>query len=513
MSARVTYTSGGISESLAADFDQAVETVRAEIPKEVGHLIGGEFRFEGRELLERRNPARLDEVISLVHEANKETVVEAVDVARAAQDSWRSLDYSERCAIVRRAIPIIQSKRLQLSSIVTLETGKTRSESLGEVDEGPDLIEFSCSQMEDHGGFVVPLGKLADNEENVSVLKPHGVFAVIPSFNFPIVLGINTVAAALVAGNTVVLKPSDLTPWSGSLMAWILGEAGLPHGVLNVVCGGTSTGQCLLDQSVDAVAFTGSAEVGRRIARKMQEGPYPRPVIAEMGGKNPSIVTGKADLGKAAEGVARAAFGFSGQKCSACSRALVIDEVYDDFIDRLRLITEDLVVGDPSDADTYMGPLISEDAARRYDEVVAAASREGAVVAGGRKLDLRGHYVAPTVVRDVPAGHPLTREEVFLPFVTVVRVESLDDALEEANAVEYGLTAGIFSEDEEEIEAFLDKIEAGVVYVNRREGATTGAWPGAQSFGGWKASTLTGKGIGPYYVQQFMREQSQTIVR
>ena len=187
--------------------------------------------------------------------------------------------------------------------------------------------------------------------------------------------------------------------------------------------------------------------------------------------------------------------------------------MYDDFVERLRLVAEDLVVGDPSDVETYMGPVISEDVALHYDDVVAAASREGGIVTGGRKLDLQGHYVMPTVVRDLPAGHRLTREEVFLPFVTVVRVESLDDALEEANAVKYGLTAGIFSEDEEEIEVFLDRIEAGVVYVNRREGATTGAWPGAQSFGGWKASTLTGKGIGPYYVQQFMREQSQTIVR
>jgi 1-pyrroline-5-carboxylate dehydrogenase len=231
-----------------------------------------------------------------------------------------------------------------------------------------------------------------------------------------------------------------------------------------------------------------------------------------MGGKNPAIVTANADLDKAVEGIARSAFGFSGQKCSACSRALVADEAHDEFVERLREYTEALVVGDPADSETYMGPVVNAEAVERFGRAAAEAGRDGRVVIGGERLDLPGYYVLPTVVSNLPAGHRLTRDELFLPFLAVVRVGSLDEALREANDVVYGLTAGVFSEDEDEVKRFLDEIEAGVVYVNRRAGATTGAWPGIQSFPGWKSSGSTGKGgLGPYYVQGFMREQSQTV--
>jgi len=260
--------------------------------------------------------------------------------------------------------------------------------------------------------------------------------------------------------------------------------------------------------------FTGSAEVGRALAQRFQAGPYARPAIVEMGGKNPAIVCASADLDAAAEGIARSAFGFSGQKCSACSRAIVVDAAYDELVERLARRAAELEVGDPADAAAFTGPVIDAAAVARFEAAVGEAERDGGtLVAGGGALDGAGWFVAPTVVTDLPRDHRLTRAELFVPLVTVTRVGSLADALTEANAVEYGLTAGVFSREQAEIDAFLDGIEAGVVYVNRRAGATTGAWPGIQSFCGWKSSGSTGKGgLGPHYVAQFMREQSQTVV-
>ena len=232
-----------------------------------------------------------------------------------------------------------------------------------------------------------------------------------------------------------------------------------------------------------------------------------------MGGKNAAIVGASADLDAAAEGIAKAAFGFSGQKCSACSRAIVVDEVHDELVERLAAIASTYSVGDPADPDVATGPVVNARAVERFERAVETARRDGRIAAGGSRGDEAGWFVQPSVVSSLRPGHPLTRDELFIPFLTVVRVPDFDGALAEANAVPYGLTAGVFSRDEDELERFLDEIEAGVVYVNRRAGATTGAWPGIQSFCGWKASGLTGKGgLGPYYVQQFAREQSRTIV-
>jgi len=320
-------------------------------------------------------------------------------------------------------------------------------------------------------------------------------------------------SSALIAGNTVVFKPPEESPSTGALLAEVMRGAGLPAGVFNLVHGGPGTGRALIGAGVDGVAFTGSAEVGREITRRMQEGRFARPALTEMGGKNPAIVTTSADVEAAAEGVARSAFGLSGQKCSACSRAIVADELYDEFVELLAEKAAALPIGDPGDRDTFLGPVINAGGVERFEDAVAAARRDGRVAGGADRPDLPGHFVEPTVVADLPHGHRLERDELFLPFVTVTRVRSLDEALREANAPVYGLTAGIFTGDEEEKERFLAEIEAGVVYVNRRAGATTGAWPGTQTFCGWKSSGATGKGgLGPWYLPQFMREQSRTIV-
>ena len=507
---RLTYTTGTSAE-LDEAFEAALAAVRASGAEPLPHLVGGSPVTTG-DTFDREDPSRCEHVASRARDG-VDVVPAALARARAAAPAWRRLPYAERCALLRGAARLIAERRVEIAAAMSMEIGKVRTEAIAEVEEAVDLIETYCGQIEEHGGFVHELGQLVAEERNRSVLRPYGVFGVIAPFNFPVALAAGMSSAALVAGNTVVLKPSEEAPRSGDALARAYLDAGIPAGVLGLVQGGPATGAALAAGDLDGIAFTGSAQVGRELGRRLAAGSYPRPVLAEMGGKNPAIVTVAADLDKAAEGIARAAFGFSGQKCSACSRAIVAAEVHDDLVERLAALAEGYRVGDPSARDTDTGPVANVQAVERFERAVEQARHDGEITAGGAVLGGGGWYVAPTVVTGLEPGHPLTREELFLPFLTVTCVRGLDEALAEANTVPYGLTAGVFSEDADEVERFLDEIEAGVVYVNRRAGATTGAWPGIQSFPGWKSSGLSGKGgLGPYYVQQFMREQSRTVV-
>jgi 1-pyrroline-5-carboxylate dehydrogenase len=512
MSTRLTYTSGDLGAETDAAFEEALEAARAADAEPHPHLIGGEEAAEGA-AFERRDPAHTDRVASRAYEGGPELVRRAVEAARSAAAGWAAVPYDERCRLLRAVADGIGERHMELAALASLETGKSRTESILEVQEAIDLIEAYAGHMEENDGYTAPLNSYVEGERNVDVLRPYGVFGVIAPFNFPVALSIGMAGSALIAGNTVVFKPSEESPSTGAALAEIMTAAGLPPGVFNLVHGGPDTGRALVDDDVDGIAFTGSAEVGREIARKLQDGAYARPALTEMGGKNPAIVTETADIDAAAEGVARSAFGLSGQKCSACSRAIVADSVYEEFVEKLAVRAGELALGDPGEPGMFVGPVINERSVERYERAVEAARRDGRVAAGGGRPDLPGHYVEPTVVADLPHGHELERNELFLPFVTVTRVSSFDEAMAEANAPVYGLTAGIFTGDESEKERFLAEIEAGVVYVNRRAGATTGAWPGTQTFCGWKSSGSTGKGgLGAWYLPQFMREQSRTIV-
>ena len=514
MSTRLTYTSGELGSETDSEFEARLGAARdAHGGDPLAHVIAGR-EVEAGEVFERRDPCSDDAIASRAFAAPEAVVGEAVEAARATAGAWRATPWDERCALLRAVAAGIGERHLELAAVVSLETGKSRTESILEVQEAVDLITTYAEHMERNDGYVVPLASFVADERNTDVLRPYGVFAVIAPFNFPAALSIGMAGSALIAGNTVVFKPSEETPWTGAILAEIIGAAGLAPGVFNLVHGGEATGRALVDAPVDGVAFTGSAAVGREIVRKMHDGPYARPALTEMGGKNPAIVTAHADLDKAAEGVARAAFGLAGQKCSACSRAIVARDVHDEFVSRLAAWAPRLPVGDPADRASFVGPVVNAASVARFEAAVDTARREGTVAAGGGRPERPGWFVEPTVVCDLPHAHPLERDELFLPFVTVTRVASLDEALAEANAPAYGLTAGIFSEDRSEVDRFLDEIHAGVVYVNRRAGATTGAWPGTQSFCGWKSSGSTGKGgLGPYYLSQFMREQSRTVVR
>ncbi|PZS03156.1 MAG: 1-pyrroline-5-carboxylate dehydrogenase [Chloroflexi bacterium] len=412
---------------------------------------------------------------------------------------------------------MFRERKYSIAAWLSLEAGKPRLEAMGEVEEAADLLDAYCDYMTERDGFVVRLEQLTPGEVNYSVLKPYGVWVVVAPFNFPVALTTGMIAGVLVTGNTAVYKPSPETPLTGVKVYECLRDSGLPSGAINFVTGrGAEIGEALSSHAdVDGIVFTGSRAVGSHIYAEFSRR-QPRPCITEMGGKNPVIVTERADLKKAVEGTVRAAFGFSGQKCSAASRAYIHERVYDDFVRRFVARTEELIVGDPTLAETFMGPVINRKAYERFQQVCDRAARDGEILTGGRILqdeDLRyGYYCTPTIAV-LPSTHPYFYEELFVPFICVTRVQSLDEALNLANDSEYGLTAGVFTQDENEVREFQDRIEAGVTYVNRSGGATTGAWPKVQSFGGWKASGSPGKSaLGPYYIEQFMREQTLTVV-
>jgi 1-pyrroline-5-carboxylate dehydrogenase len=512
MAGRLTYTSGGVDAAAHVEFEQRLRAARAADHDPWPHLIDGRPRAEGA-VFERSDPARVDAVASRAHEASPELTALAVAAAVQAQREWRRTPYRERLECLAAVARAFAERHLEIAAVMSLETGKSRIESIVEVQEAVELIETYSEEMERHQGFVQALLSYAAGERGTETLRPYGTFGVIAPFNFPLALTMGMTAAALIAGNTVVVKPSEEAPWTAALLAEAMAVGNLPDGVFNLIHGGPDVGRALVDSAVDGIAFTGSAEVGRQIAQSLTGGSYARPALTEMGGKNPAIVSASADLERAAEGLARAAFGLSGQKCSACSRAIVLESVHGELVERLREFTATLAVGDPIERDTFLGPVVNARAYQRFQSSVKQARRDGTVAAGGGRPRADGWFVEPTVVCDLPTGHPLTRRELFLPFLTVTPVASFEQALAEANATDYGLTAGVFSEDEHEIELFLDEVQAGVLYVNRRAGATTGAWPRTQSFCGWKSSGTTGKGgLGPYYLPQFMREQSRTVV-
>ncbi len=325
---------------------------------------------------------------------------------------------------------------------------------------------------------------------------------------------------ALAAGNTVVLKPATDTPRLGVRLYDIVAEAGVPPGVFNVVTGpGSTVGQEIAENpDIDGIVFTGSKEVGMMLFRVNGARPAPRPMITEMGGKNPALVMPSANLDKATEGVWRSAFGAQGQKCSACSRVYAASEVRDRFVEQLVEKTKQIKVGNPLERDVWMGPVINEAAVKIYEQAIEEAQRDGGrILTGGRRMTeepfRHGYFLEPTVIDGLPNDHRLFVDELFVPITVVGEVSSFDQAMQLANDTEYGLTAGIFTEDDDEIARFFDGIQAGVVYANRQAGATTGAWPGINPFGGWKASGSSGRGAGgPYYVQQFLREQSRVRI-
>ena len=516
---KVTYaTLRADNEELHAGFEEAATKVRGELGAYHQNFIDG-TRRDGVSTFEARSPIDTDILLGTFATGTPSDIDDAVAAARRAQPAWAATPWRERLTILRRAAELISDRLFDYAAAQSYEVGKNRIESLGEIEESADLIRYYAQTMEDNDGYEHPMGNLGDTAVHTkSALRPHGVFAVVSPFNFPMALATGPSSAAMMAGNTVVIKPSSSSPLSAQNMLQAYIDAGIPQGVVNLVMGpGETVGQALQDHpGIDGIVFTGSYAVGMQLFRSFSK-TWPRPCIVEMGGKNPAIVTRNADLDEAAEGIMRSAFGFGGQKCSANSRVYVERPVHDELVRLLVEKTEAITIGDPVIRENWLGPIVDQRAVDRHQQAVMEARRDGRVLIGGERLSdgdkARGFYVEPTVVGGLPADHRVFRDEFFAPLTAVHAVDSLDEALTLANDTVYGLTAGVYSEEQSEVQQFMDRIQAGVLYVNRRAGATTGAWPGIQAFGGWKGSGSTGKaGLSMYYVAQFMREQSQTIV-
>ncbi|MBU1227616.1 MAG: aldehyde dehydrogenase family protein [Actinobacteria bacterium] len=514
---RVTYaTLSADNDDLHTAYDQGIAAARDLLGHDHPFYVAGQ-PGHGEGTREVHSPIDRDILIGRFAQAAPGDVDRAVASAAAFAPTWAATPWPERVGILRRGADLISERRNVLAAAMAFEVGKNRLEALGDVEESADLIRYYCHQMEEHEGFTLPMGRLSDTEVTSDVMRPHGVWAVISPFNFPMALAAGPAGAALVAGNTVVCKPATNGSLTGIHLYQALRDGGLPPEAFHLITGsGSVAGSALTSHpDVAGITFTGSYEVGMAIYRTFSTA-FPKPAICEMGGKNPTIITARADLDKASDGVLRSAFGYGGQKCSANSRVYVAPPVADEFIERLLDKTSRIRTGNPLERDVYLGPLIDERSIAVYQEAVAEAAAAGEVLIGGARLtdgDLaRGNYVAPTVVR-VPRTSWIWKRELFVPLIAVDEVDDLDEALTLANDTEYGLTAGFYSEDPAEIDRFLAGIQAGVVYVNRRAGATTGAWPGVQPFGGWKGSGTAGKsGGGPYYLTQYLREQSRTRV-
>ncbi|MGD0818626.1 MAG: aldehyde dehydrogenase family protein, partial [Methanomassiliicoccales archaeon] len=456
-------------------------------------------------------------IVGRFPKCSKADVERAVAAAENAHKEWSLTSFQKRAEIFHKAAEIMAHEVFRFAAAITLDNGKNREEAIGEVDEAVDFLEFYSQTIIENEGFREKKNPPYDDEDPVSVMLPYGVFAVICPFNFPLSISVGMTTAALITGNTVVVKPASVAPLAVYQFYDLLVRAGLPAGVMNVVTGsGAEVGDHLVNHpKVAGIAFTGSKEVGFRLLRTNPRG-WSIPIIAEMGGKNACIVTRNADLDKAVEGVVHSAFGFSGQKCSACSRVYIQDDIFDTFMGKLVSRTMDLKVCDPRLKECDLGPVIHPKAVSDYERYVAMAKKDGEVLFGGNVLKnegKRGQYVEPTIVIGLSEDHFLVKNELFSPILVAQKFKILPEALAKANAVEYGLTSGICSKDPNEIKFFFDHIQAGVAYANRPRGATTGAMVGGQPFGGWKASSSTGKGSGTKeYLQQFVRQQARTVM-
>ncbi|MCW5875964.1 MAG: aldehyde dehydrogenase family protein [Anaerolineales bacterium] len=518
---RLTYaTMFDPPAELHAGYEKAVEEIRAAAGQDHGMWIDGKDVFTG-EKSQDISPIDTGLLLGTFQNAGPAEAEVALQAAARAAKDWGRRPWQERIALVRKAAEIIDERIYPLAAVISLEGGKTRMEALADAAETSDLMRYACDQMEANNGFVVEMGQdplKGYKATNTNRLRPYGVWVVISPFNFPFALTAGPAGTALVAGNTVVMKPAEDTPWASRLLIEVFRDAGFPDGVVNYVTGdGAVAGQALVDDPRTAgLTFTGSYDVGMHIYRTFANGRYPRPILLEMGGKNPAIVSRNADLERATQGLYRSAFGLQGQKCSAGSRIYVEEPVYDELVAKLVEVTQGLAIGDPTRKEVFLGPVVNQSAYESFKSYTEELSQAGQFLSGGKVLTEgelgKGYFCEPTIAADVPADHRLWKHEMFLPITMVHKIKNLEEGMALANDVDFGLTAGFYGQPDEAA-WFFENIEAGVTYANRPQGATTGAWPGFQPFGGWKGSGSTGKNAGGhYYLQEYLREQVNTVI-
>ncbi len=518
---KVTYTTLFADEGLNPKFEAALKRFEPMLGRSHPMYIGGREVVSEAGEFEHRSPIDTSIVVGKFQIGTRQDAEEAIAAAKEGFVVWSSKGWQDRVRAFDKYARLVDERKFDIAVAVTYEVGKNRLEALAEAWEAIDAVKYYSQVMRKEKGYTIRMGPGGPGEHNLDMCKPYGVWPVISPFNFPFMLANGMALGALITGNSVILKPTSEAPLTGLMLYDLYVDAGIPPGVVNFVTGPGANfeDEFVSNPDVAGIAFTGSKDVGMRLFRRFHaEQPYPKPILLEMGSKNPTIVTAKADITRAVEGTVRAAFGYGGQKCSATSRVYVQKQVKAKFLAALKERVDKLAVGDPREKETFMGPIINEKAVQKFQSSVEEAKQSGGqLLVGGRILEdgpmKRGFYVSPTIVTDVPEESALVKQELFVPFVVVNGVGSVEEAIEKANATEYGLTAGIFSKDKREVKKFFDGIKFGVTYANRSGGSTTGAWPGAQSFTGWKASGVTGRGVGsPFYLLNFLRDQSQTTV-
>ena len=518
---KITYVTLFADESIHPKYEAALVRFEKELGRRYPMYIGAEETWSEEGEFEHHSPIDTSITVGRFQVGVRSHAKDAIQRAKEAFPRWSKTSWRERVRIMNKAADLIDERKFDIAVAITYEVGKNRLEALAECWEAVDAIRFYSRIMEDNDGYVEKMGPGGPGEDCKVFSKPFGVWPVISPFNFPFMLANGMALGALVTGNSIILKPTSEAPLTGLLLYRVFKDAGVPAGAVNYVTGPGRNfeKEFVSNKDVAGIAFTGSRDVGMRLYREfLTQQPYPKPILLEMGSKNPVVVTASANIKKAVEGTVRAAFGYGGQKCSAASRIYVQTRVRNRFLKALSERVDKIVVGDPREKDVFMGPVINEGVVKKFAVALIEGKKAGGeVLTGGKVLKAgrfrKGYYLSPTIVTGLPDTHRLFRDELFMPLVVVDEFKNFDEAVAKVNDTEYGLTAGIFSEDPKEVRTFMNQVQFGVLYSNRSGGATTGAWPGAQSFTGWNASGATGRGIGgSHYLLNFLRDQSQTVV-
>ncbi|MFN8671816.1 MAG: L-glutamate gamma-semialdehyde dehydrogenase [Candidatus Sericytochromatia bacterium] len=512
MSQLVLHTSEFVNEPFT-DFSkeeniekmkQALAQVKSELGKEYPLTIGSEKIYtekKDRSL----NPANLDEVVGIAQLAEIEHAEKAIQTAHKTFETWKKVAPEERASYLFRAADLIRERKFYYSALMVYEVGKNWAEADGDTAEAIDFLEFYGREMLRYSKEQ-PITKI-NGENNKLVYLPLGVGIVIPPWNFPLAIMAGTTVASLVTGNTVVLKPSQDAPIIAAKFFELLQEVGLPEGVVNFLTGdGAVVGDYLTTHPLTRfISFTGSMEVGLRINEKAsvtQKGQkWIKRVVAEMGGKDAIVVDNEADLEDAANGIVASAFGFQGQKCSACSRAIVVESVYDEVLAKVKEKASKLAIGNP-DENKPVGPVSSQRSINKIMEYIEIGKQEGKLELGGKRLDINGYFVEPTIFSNIDRNARLAQEEIFGPVLAFIKAKDFDDALEVANNTKFGLTGALYTKNPEKLKKGAEEFFVGNLYLNRK---CTGALVGVHPFGGFNMSGTDSKAGGRDYLLLFMQ--------
>lgn len=493
-----------------AAMEAALIKVKGEFGKKYPIVIGKQ-RFNGPDHFPSINPGRTSETLGYFTKGTREQAVLAVETAHEAFESWRKVSPEARARVLLRAASIMRRRKFELSAVMVYEVSKNWMEADGDIAEAIDFLEFYAREMM-RLAAPQPVTPYA-GEENELYYIPLGVAAVIPPWNFPGAIMAGMTSAAIVAGNTVVQKPASTAPWIAWKFFEIMEEAGLPAGVYNFLPGsGGVIGDTIVDHhKTRMIAFTGSKEIGLRInerAAKVNPGQiWIKRTVLEMGGKDFILVDEIADLEAAAEAIVISAFGFQGQKCSACSRAIIHEAVYDDLLNRVVERTKKIKVGPTDNPDNWMGAVIDQSAFNNIMEYIKVGSQEGKLVLGGKKAAEGGYFIAPTIIADVPPNARIAQEEIFGPVLAVIKCKNFEEGVQIANSTEFGLTGALFSKIRSRLEIGRQELHCGNLYLNRK---CTGALVGVQPFGGFNMSGTDSKAGGRDYLFLFTQAKSVT---